>query len=274
MRCAATGTRGACSGIDGRISIIRCCRSMAAAENLVFVDLETTGGNAAHDRITEIGIVRLANGAVVEEWSSLVNPGCEIPDFIAAFTGISNDMVAAAPRFSALAATLLEKLRGAVFVAHNARFDYSFLCSEFRQAGTHFSAAALCTVKLSRRLFPQHARHNLDAVMQRHGLSCNARHRALGDALVLRDFWFKLRREIQPAALQAAMAKSALAVPKLPSHLPPELADELPDGCGVYRYFGADDVLLYVGRGASLRSAVLAQLGQAGESALAAQVRR
>jgi DNA polymerase III subunit epsilon len=251
---------------------------MDAAENLVFVDLETTGGNAAHHRITEIGIVRVANGAVIEEWSSLVNPGCEIPSYIVAFTGISDEMVAAAPRFDALAATVFDKLRGAVFVAHNARFDYSFLCAEFRRVGMHFAATALCTVKLSRRLFPQYARHNLDAVMQRHDLACNARHRALGDALVLRDFWFKLRLEIPAAVFAAAQAQSVLGVIKLPEQLPPELADELPEGPGVYRFFGADDVLLYIGRSNSLRSRVLVQLGEQHpglrDRQLAAQVRR
>jgi len=251
---------------------------MDAAENLVFVDLETTGGNAAHHRITEIGIVRVANGAVIEEWSSLVNPGCEIPSYIVAFTGISNEMVAAAPRFATLAPSVFDKLRGAVFVAHNARFDYSFLCAEFRRVGMHFAATALCTVKLSRRLFPQHARHNLDAVMARHDLACNARHRALGDALVLRDFWFKLRLEIPAPVFAAAQAQSVLGVVKLPEQLPPELADELPEGPGVYRLFGPDDALLYIGRSNSLRSHVLAQLGEqhpgSRDRKLAAQVRR
>jgi DNA polymerase III subunit epsilon len=251
---------------------------MDAAENLVFVDLETTGGNAAHHRITEIGIVRMASGAVVEEWSSLVNPDCEIPSYIVAFTGISNEMVAEAPRFAALAATVFDKLRGAVFVAHNARFDYSFLCAEFRRVGMHFVATALCTVKLSRRLFPQHARHNLDAVMERHGLKCHARHRALGDALVLRDFWLKLRLEIPAAVFTAAQAQAVLGVHKLPEQLPPELADELPEGPGVYRFFGADDALLHVGRSNSLRSCVLAQLSEqhpgSRDRKLAAQVRR
>jgi DNA polymerase-3 subunit epsilon len=251
---------------------------MDAAENFVFVDLETTGGSAAHDRITEVGIVRVEGGAVVDEWSSLVNPDCPIPSDIEAFTGISDAMVANAPRFAALAATLVDKLRGAVFVAHNARFDYSFLRSEFRKVGMNFSATVLCTVKLSRRLYPEHARHNLDAVIERHGLSCNARHRALGDALVLRDFWFKLRREIPAAELGAAQDQAVLAVVKLPANLPPDLPDELPEGPGVYRYFGADDALLYIGRSNSLRTRVLAQLGleQGGsrDQQLAAQVRR
>src|SRR5208282_3024723 len=112
-----------------------------------------------------------ANGVAVEEWSSLVNPECRIPAYIESFTGISNEMVAAAPRFADIAALVLEKLKSPrpdgpprpapVFVAHNARFDYSFLRAEFRRVDVHFSAQVLCTVKLSRRLFPQHPRHSL-----------------------------------------------------------------------------------------------------------------
>jgi DNA polymerase III subunit epsilon len=251
---------------------------MDVAEPLVFVDLDTTGGSPAYHRITEVGIVRVENGEVVDEWSSLVNPECPIPEYIEAFTGISSEMVADAPRFADIAPTLLEKLRGAVFVAHNARFDYSFLRSEFLKAGLHFSATAMCTVKLSRRLYPEHVRHNLDALMERHGITCSARHRALGDAQVLRDFWFKLRREIPDAVLAAAGTQSVLAVAKLPGALPPELADELPEGSGVYRFFGEDGGLLYVGRSNSLRTRVLGQLGVeqkgARDKQLADQVRR
>jgi DNA polymerase III subunit epsilon len=251
---------------------------MDAADNFVFVDLETTGGNVAQHRITEVGIVRVQNGVVLDEWSSLVNPGCEIPAYIQAFTGISNDMVVDAPLFSAIAPCVFEKLRDAVFVAHNARFDYAFLRSEFLKVGMHFSATVLCTVKLSRRLFPEHVRHNLDVVMERHGLSCSARHRALGDALVLRDLWFKLRREIPEADFAAACAQSLLGVYKLPAHLPPGLADELPEGSGAYKFIGEADALLYVGKSNSLRSRVLTQLSdaQAGsrEQKLSTQVRR
>ncbi|HEV7358195.1 MAG TPA: 3'-5' exonuclease, partial [Steroidobacteraceae bacterium] len=167
---------------------------MDAADTLAFVDLETTGGNPAYDRITEVGIVRMRNGELLEEWSSLVNPECRISPYIEAFTGISSEMVADAPRFADLASMVYEKLEGAVFIAHNARFDQGFLRSEFRRIGMTYSAAALCTVKLSRCLFPQHARHNLDAVIERHGLDCSARHRALGDAKVLHDLWQKLTR--------------------------------------------------------------------------------
>jgi DNA polymerase III subunit epsilon len=229
--------------------------------DLVFVDLETTGGNAAFHRITEVGIVRMKDDRVVEEWSSLVNPECRIPAYIEAFTGITNEMVAGAPRFSDLAALVFEKLRSPtlespIFVAHNARFDYSFLRTEFRRLDVQFSAKVLCTVKLSRRLFPEYPRHSLDAVMERHRLTCAARHRALGDARVLGDFWSKLRSEISEERLAAA-AQIVIGTNRLPAHLPPGLADELPEGPGVYRFFGEGDVLLYIGRSHSLRTRIL-----------------
>jgi DNA polymerase III subunit epsilon len=249
--------------------------------DLVFVDLETTGGNAAHHRIIEIGIVRVAGGSAVEEWSTLVNPECPIPAYIERFTGIRNDMVASAPSFAEIAAMVFEKLRpGAsapLFVAHNARFDYGFLRAEFRRAGLEFSSKVLCTVKLSRRLFPQHLRHNLDAVMERHGLVCSARHRALGDARVIRDFWLHVCREI-PAETLAAAAHAAMGAVKLPPQLAEGLADELPEGPGVYRFFDASDALLYVGRAGSLRAAVLGHFAEGGAGGrdvkLKAQVQR
>jgi DNA polymerase-3 subunit epsilon len=259
--------------------------------DLVFVDLETTGGNAAFHRITEVGIVRMVQGEVVEEWSSLVNPECRIPSYIEAFTGITNAMVANAPRFADIAAVVLEKLRSVtqdpapqdppraapVFVAHNARFDYSFLRTEFRRLDVHFSAKVLCTVKLSRRLFPEFPRHSLDAVMQRHGLTCSARHRALGDARVLGDFWRTLRAEVPEVRMTEAV-RAVLGANRLPAHLPAELGDELPEGPGVYRFFGEDNVLLYIGKSQSLRTRVLshfaAEHGDAQEQKKARLVRR
>jgi DNA polymerase-3 subunit epsilon len=230
--------------------------------DLVFVDLETTGGNAAFHRITEVGIVRLQDGEVVEEWSALVNPECRIPSYIEAFTGITNEMVADAPRFAELAAVIRAKLgadgarRTPLFVAHNARFDYSFLRTEFRRVDVPFAAKVLCTVKLSRRLFPEFPHHNLDAIMERHELRCSARHRALGDARVLADFWRTLCTRLPEARLAGAV-HTVLGANRLPAHLPAELADELPEGPGVYRFFGEDGALLYIGKSHSLRTRVL-----------------
>jgi DNA polymerase III subunit epsilon len=250
----------------------------APPQNLVFVDLETTGASPGQDRIIEVGLVRMANGVVVEEWSSLVNPETSIPANIQAFTGITHEMVRDAPRFADIAALVLEKLAGALFVAHNARFDHGFLHREFLRMNVQLSVPVLCTVKLSRRLFPQYVRHNLDAIIERHGIMCTARHRALGDALVLRDLWLKLCAELPPQDLAAAAAQSMLGFAKLPAHLPPELADDLPEGPGVYRLLGADGAILYVGRASSLRARILGQLGAERpaprDQALVGEVRR
>ena len=128
------------------------------------VDLETTGGMAVHHRIIEVGIVLLEDGEVVEQWSSLVNPGVRIPPSIEDFTGISNAMVEDAPPFEDLRREVRRRLDGRLFVAHNARFDYGFLRSEFRRCGERFAAPVLCTVRLSRVLSREHARDRKSVV--------------------------------------------------------------------------------------------------------------
>ena len=155
---------------------------------LAFIDVETTGANPVVDRVTEIAILRVENGALVERWSSLVNPGMGIPPSIQGFTGITDAMVAGAPPFAELADGVRALLAGCVFVAHNARFDYGFIKNEFRRIGQDFDAPVLCTVKLSRALYPQHHRHGLDALIARHNLTCSARHRAMGDTEALHQF--------------------------------------------------------------------------------------
>src|SRR4051812_50059878 len=140
---------------------------------LAIVDLETTGTDPATDRVTEIAVLEVQGFQVTAQWQTLVNPGGGIPSPIQALTGISDEMVAAAPRFADLAAELHERLAGRVFVAHNARFDYGFLRREFDRAGIRFTAKTLCTVRLSRRPYPGEAHHNLNSVIARHAIDCH-----------------------------------------------------------------------------------------------------
>ena len=245
--------------------------------DLVCVDLETTGGNPVRNRILEIGLVTIDRDGSIREWSTLVNPGCRIPPAIAAFTGIDDDMVAGAPAFEDVYQELLRRLEGRVFIAHNARFDYGFIKAELRRLDVRWQARTLCTVKLSRRLYPEYARHNLDVLIERHQLGCEARHRALGDARVLRDLLSVYAREIEPARLRAA-ADAVLAEVLLPPQLPADLADELPESAGVYRFFGEGDALLYVGKSKNLRTRVLSHFAPGKdakrEREMALQVRR
>ena len=222
---------------------------------LAFVDLETTGGAAADDRITEVAIVRLGPDGLTR-WSSLVNPQMRIPPFIEGLTGISNELVADAPRFAQIADEVAARLEGTLFVAHNARFDYGFLRNEFRRVGVSFRMPVLCTVKLSRKLYPQFRRHGLDQLIERHGLQVSERHRALGDAQAICDFWQQANAQFGAQLLTAAV-RELTARPALPAQLDPDAVDELPDGCGVYLFYGEDDVPLYVGKSKRIRSRVL-----------------
>jgi DNA polymerase III subunit epsilon len=248
-----------------------------AFRSFAFVDLETTGGDARHHRVIEVGVVELDSDGATREWSTLVNPDCRIPSHIENFTGISNAMVENAPAFAEVADEIGRRLAGRLFVAHNARFDYGFLRREFQRLRRPFRADAMCTVKLSRLLYPEAPRHNLDAVMERHGLSTNARHRALGDARVLSELW-QVLNERWPAGELAAAVTQLSRRPTLPEHLPAELLDELPETPGVYRFFGEDDALLYIGKGKAIRARVLghfaAGAGGGKDAKLARLVRR
>ncbi len=245
-------------------------------DRLAFIDLETTGANPAHDRITEIGIVEV-DGETVSRWSTLVNPERSIPEFIQRMTGISNAMVADAPTFDAVAGEVARRLQGRLFIAHNARFDYGFVRQAFQRLGKRFQADVLCTVRLSRRLFPEHHKHNLDSLIERHGLVADDRHRALADADLIWQFWHKIGREIDGERIGEAV-RHQLKRPSLPPHLPSDCLDDLPEAPGVYLFYGENDALLYVGKGVNLRQRVQSHFSagtrEARELRIAQEIRR
>ena len=240
---------------------------------LAIVDVETTGAHPAWDRVTEIAVVEVEGGQVVSEWSTLVNPGASIPPAIQALTGITNAMVADAPAFEDLAADLYERLEGRVFVAHNARFDYSFLRHEFERAGLRFQARTLCTVKLSRRLYPGQARHNLDSLIERHKLQCTARHRAMGDAQAVWQFLQVAAGEHGADVMESA-AHLLSKMPALPAHIERAAVDAIPESPGVYLFYGERDTPLYVGKSIAMRSRVLQHFSGDVHSSREAQIAR
>lgn len=246
-------------------------------QRLAFIDLETTGANPVRDRITEIGIVEV-EGDQVSTWSTLVNPERTIPQFIQQLTGINDAMVADAPTFAQIANELAERLHGRLFIAHNARFDYGFVRHEFQRLGQRFRADVLCTVRLSRKLYPEHHKHNLDSLIVRHALEIGAdRHRALTDADLVWQFWRLLQQERDAEAVLDAV-RHQLQRPSLPPHLDATLLDDLPETPGVYLFYGESDTLLYVGKSLNLRKRVLAHFAadvrEYKEMQLAQQVRR
>ena len=226
----------------------------------VFVDVETTGSSPARERVTEVGVVTVetdGDARRVTEWSSLVNPGVPIPPEIQWLTGISNEMVRDAPRFAELAEPLYDLLSDSIFVAHNARFDYGFLKAEFARAGYDWRAATLCTVRLSRHLYPDRGPHSLDAIVERFGLDGEQRHRALGDARVLWRLMQRLRQRHGDAELAAAVDR-LLARPSTPPALPPDALEAIPHAPGVYLFYGANAHPIYIGKSVDLKARVLA----------------
>ncbi|WP_019946647.1 exonuclease domain-containing protein [Hymenobacter aerophilus] len=180
------------------------------------IDLETTGGQPAQDRITEIAIYIHDGEKVVDEFSSLINPGRAIPFFITQLTGITDDMVRDAPKFHEVARKVVEMTEGCVFVAHNVRFDYSFLKKEFGDLGYTYSRKTLCTVRLSRSLMPGQPSYSLGKLCQNIGIPLNGRHRAAGDAAATAILFGRLlnisQEQEAPAAARGLSPADALAV--------------------------------------------------------------
>ena len=223
---------------------------------LAIVDLETTGTRPATDRVTEIGVLEVERFEVVSQWSTLVNPGVAVPSEIQALTGITREMLAEAPRFADLAHGLHERLEGRVFVAHNARFDYGFLRREFDRAGIRFHARAVCGVKLARRLYPRERGHDLDSLIERHGIACAARHRAMGDADALWQF-LRIALDEHGEDVITVAARQVAKEPVLPPQLDRSAIDAIPEAPGVYLFYAENGPPLYIGKSRSMRTRVL-----------------
>lgn len=223
---------------------------------ITYLDLETTGATPLRDRITEIALVRFENGIEVARWQTLVNPETSIPPFIQQLTGITNDMVQDAPTFAQVADKLAAFLEGAVMTAHNVRFDHGFLKSEYRRLGQTLRQRVLCTVKLSRKLYPQHRGHGLDAIMHRHQLTTEMRHRAMGDVELMIGFVDSAQHELGMECVAGA-AKELSKKPSLPANIDSNLVDEIPDTPGVYFFYGENDLPLYIGKSIKLRDRVM-----------------
>jgi DNA polymerase III subunit epsilon len=221
----------------------------------VFVDIETTGLNYVRGRVIEVAAIRIEGGQVVREFNQLIDPETELPAFTTSLTGIRSSDLRSAPTFSQIADELYDILDGAVFVAHNVRFDYSFLKQEFKRTGRDFSPKQLCTMRLSRALYPEHKSHKLASLIERHGFSFEARHRAYDDAAVLWQFLQLVQREFEAEILATAIAKQ-LKQPSMPKALDPLQVAGLPEGPGVYIFEDEASRPLYVGKSVNIKKRV------------------
>ena len=231
---------------------------------LVFVDVETDGMNYTHGHVIEVAAIRVENGQIVDEFRSLINPGGEIPRFITRLTGISSGDLVDAPYFEQIADRLYGVMEGALFVAHNVRFDFSFLKSEFRRVGMDFSPRLFCTVRLSRALYPEQKSHKLASLIERHSLHFSDRHRAYDDAHALWQFVQIVVRDFSVDDVMVAFKKQQ-RYQALPPGITWQDINALPDTPGVYFFEDDDGSPLYIGKSVTIRRRVMSHFNQDSE---------
>lgn len=229
--------------------------------NYVFVDVETTGASAVNGQIIEIGIIRVENGIIVDTFTSLIQPTRSISSLITQITGITNDDLVGKPTFEEIAIEIKNLLSDAIFVAHNARFDYGFIKNEFKRLGMDWNAKTLCTVKVSRALFPNQKSHSLQTIIETHGIKVEKRHRAYEDALAMVDFLQISEKKTSVETVVAAIDR-ALGNHTLPSNVDPETIKKLPHAPGVYLFYDKDDSLLYIGKSVDIKNRVRSHFSQ------------
>ncbi|MEH0155563.1 exonuclease domain-containing protein [Limibacter armeniacum] len=224
------------------------------------VDIETTGGNAKTGKITEIALFVHDGEKVIDEFTSLVNPECDIPPFITSLTGISNKMVKDAPKFYEIAKKIVEVTEDCVIVAHNSEFDYSFIKQEFQQLGYKYRKNTLCSVEMSRRLIPNCQSYSLGKLCKELGIDLNGRHRAYGDAeATVKLFEMMLEKEYVQAVMDEVM-RYDLYNAKIHANIKREVIDQLPDETGVYYLYDENEELIYIGKSKNIRKRILQHL--------------
>jgi DNA polymerase-3 subunit epsilon len=224
------------------------------------IDIETTGGSARLEKITEIAVYLHDGNQITGEFVSLVNPERNIPYFITNLTGITNEMVEKAPRFYEIAKDIIELTEGRTFVAHNARFDYSFIREEYKSLGFNFKRNILDTVALSRKLIPGHKSYSLGNICKDLNISINGRHRAAGDALAtVRLLELLIEKDIAINGGRSSLLKNT-RVAKLNPNLDVNKIENIPEEPGVYYFYNENGDLIYIGKSRNLQQRIATHL--------------
>tara|TARA_R110001606_G_scaffold352821_2_gene503266 strand:- start:357 stop:1721 length:1365 start_codon:yes stop_codon:yes gene_type:complete len=221
------------------------------------IDIETTGNGIKGNKITEISIFKYNGHEVIDEYTSLVNPQCEIPYFITGLTGIDNNMVRNAPLLEDIIPEIEAITKDTIFVAHSVNFDYNVIKNEFKQLGHDFSRKKLCTVRLSRKLLPGYNSYSLGKLTASLGIPLTDRHRARGDAHATVLLFHKLLRAENAESVFKLFLNSKSQEATLPPALPKEEYEKLPTTPGVYYFKNEKGKIIYVGKAINIKKRVL-----------------
>jgi len=215
------------------------------------VDIETTGGNPKGGGITEIAVVIHDGQRIIHEYQTLINPKMAVPAYITGLTGIDSYMLKDAPYFEVISDELFELLQGRVFVAHQVNFDFSFIREAFLKVGKELDSPKLCTVRLSRKIFPGLGSYSLGRICEQQKIPILARHRAMGDAKATALLFDRMIQQ-KPEIIQASLKKNAVNS-FLPPLFPLSKFRQLPESCGVYYMHNDKGKVIYVGKANNIK---------------------
>ncbi|MDG1278468.1 MAG: exonuclease domain-containing protein [Algoriphagus sp.] len=215
------------------------------------VDIETAGGNPKGGGITEIAVVIHDGEKIIQEYQTLLNPEMVIPTYITGLTGIDDFMVRHEPKFQDIQAELWELLKDRVFIAHSVNFDFGFIREAFLKEGKDLKSPKLCTVRLSRKVFPGLKSYSLGRICENQKIPITARHRAMGDAMATAILFDRMIKQAPDIVLQSLKKNSGETF--LPPNFPNSKFKEIPDQCGIYYMLNEKGKVIYVGKAVNIR---------------------
>jgi DNA polymerase III subunit epsilon len=222
------------------------------------IDIETCGGKFEFrkGRVIEICIIKHDGLTVIDKFTTLINPECNISQYFSGITGITNEMVENAPKFHEVAGKIIEMTEDCIFVAHNVGFDYGFIREEFNSLGYTYKRETLCTVRLSRKLLPKRISYSLGHLCASLGIEIFGRHRAEGDAVAtatLFDLLLRLKGEHPQYKNMGVQEIMTRRVDKIKQYI----LNKLPEECGVYYFLNKDKEIIYIGKSTNMYSRAL-----------------
>lgn len=226
-------------------------------KRFAIVDIETTGSWSADTGITEIAILIHDTERIIDSYETLINPGTPVLPFVTKLTGITNEMLRDAPQFHEVAKKIWEMTDDCVFVAHSVNFDYAYINRAFKSLGADFRRKKLCTVRLSRKIFPGFHSYSLGNICTSLGIQFKDRHRAMGDALATVKLFEKCLSNDREKVIDSSLKRNSREA-LLPPHLPKEVFENLPEKTGVYYFHDEKGKVIYVGKAINIRSRIYA----------------
>jgi DNA polymerase III subunit epsilon len=214
------------------------------------------------DRITEIAIILFDGEVIIDKFQSLINPERSIPFEITRITGITNEMVARAPKFYEVAKQVVTMTDGAIFVAHNVRFDYGFIKQEFENLGFTYTRKQLCTVVLSRKAFPGLRSYSLGNLIRHFGIEVENRHRAMDDTIATVDILSRILNKEEGRMQADRLINAGIKASHLPKDISIERIHNLPEVTGIYYFYNEYGTVIYVGKSNNIRKRIMQHFGK------------